>query len=149
MKQIKTKSGNIGIIEVPKLAFYFDWIEGKNGDIYIYWETEDGRIEGIKTNFQKWSAFEILNKLSKLDKELEEFVDRWGDDISRDIVNFIVLGYSDIVKIDGNGNLCYKDYLDNMNNNYTLTPKQSFISLVKSQHSEFQEDKEWLVIKLL
>lgn len=124
MKQIKTKSGNIGIIEVPKLAFYFDWIEGKNGNIYIYWETEDGRIEVIKTNFQKWSDFEILNKLSQLDKELDEFID-----------------------VVSNNLFLYRDYLCK---DFTiLKRKQSFISLIKSQHPEFQEDKEYLLIRLL
>lgn len=128
MIKVKTKDDKyIGLIEVPKLAFYFDWIEGKNGNIYIYWETEDGRIGGIKTNFQKWNDFEILNKLSKLDKELEEFVDK-------------IL--TSTIGID------YWESYDRYYNSYK-TPKQSFISLIKSQRPEFQEDKEWLVIKLL
>ena len=142
MKQIKTKSGNIGIIEVPKLAFYFDWIEGKNGNIYIYWGTEDGRIEFIKTNFQKWSDFEILNKLSQLDKELDEFVDRNVIAKGEEIDGFVLK--EDFI-------MGWKNYINNKTvQPYEFdTPKQSFISLVKSQHPEFQGDKEWLVIKLL
>ena len=49
----------IGLIEVSKLAFYFDWNYCKknydnfnNPRIQIYWETEDDRVGGIITDFK-------------------------------------------------------------------------------------------------
>lgn len=170
MVKIKTKVGDIGLVCVPNDV---NWVEIsknnlggfintsldlKENNYFLQYGKEKCGFPPSKSVYYNPKTFYCLvgiknpiyiGKLSQLDKELEEFVDRWGDDISRDIVNFIALGYSDIVKIDGNGNLYYKDYLDNMNNNYTLTPKQSFISLIKSQHPEFDESKEYLLIKLL
>lgn len=130
----------IGLLEVSKLAFYFDWNYCKknydnfnNPRIQIYWETEDDRVGGIITDFKSPEEFDIIGKLSQLDKELEEFVEK-------------------------HPNINYRDYLCSSLlkaiNGWTanwiyLTPKESFISLIKSQHPEFQEDKEYLLIKLL
>ncbi len=150
MKTIQTKADELLLIKVPELAFYFDWkIKSDFESIIIYYETEDGKMGQIETDLLDWNKFEIIGKFSQLkDKDFEEFVFQWGQNMSRDIVNFCILGYSDIVKIDKNNNLCYKNYLDNFNNNYTLTPKESFISLCKSQGIEDDLDN-YLIIKKL
>ena len=155
MKEITTKSGKLLLVKVPELTFYFDWAYcQKNYDfknnprIKIYWETKDDRVGGIITNFITANQFEILGKFSELkDEDFKEFVLQWGQDMSKDIINSVVLGFSDIIKVDENG-LYYKDYLDNINNNYTLTVKESFQSLVKSQGLD-DDLNNYLIIKVL
>jgi len=74
---------------------------------------------------------------SELDKELEEFVDfKYIAGVDPIEEPLLIINEK-----------WYIDYIDN--NNYYKTPKQSFISLIKSQHPEFDSEKEWLVIKLL
>ncbi len=137
MKLIKTKVCDVGLIEVPKLAFYFDWgycsqyDSNNNPKIQIYWETEDDRLGGIITKFITPNQFEILNKLSQLDKELEEFVELTGTGLFK-MYNWT----EDKVKEIGIQPL-------------TTSSKKSFISLIKSQHPEFDSEKEYLLIKLL
>jgi hypothetical protein len=64
-------------IPVPKEAFYFDWKwSAREEHIIIYWETEDGWVQGIKTDFKSEFHFEILNKFSELcEMECDEFVE--------------------------------------------------------------------------
>jgi hypothetical protein len=112
--EIKTKSGNILVVEItPEEDLMFDNIEAR-----IISQLDDTKIVG---------------RLSKLKNEdVEEFVLQWGQDMSKDIINSMVLGYSDIVRIDENTGLGYKNYTDNFNNNYTLSAKESFLSLLES-----------------
>jgi hypothetical protein len=134
MKQIKTKSTTIGIIKVSK---------NSTNDLKHYYNLELNNNELIYTN-------KVLGKLSDLtDKDCEEFVLQWGEDMSRDIINSIALGYSDIIKIDKNYNLGYKNYIDNFNNNYTLKAKESFISLLQSKGIDTSNDDKLLIIKML
>ena len=137
MQIIKTKVGDVGLIEVPKLAFYFDWgycsqhDSNNNPKIQIYWETEDDRLGGIITKFITSNQFEILDKLSQLDKELEEFVELTNTGL------FKMYNWTED-KINAAGI-----------QPITTSSKKSFISLIKSQHPEFDESKEYLLIKLL
>jgi hypothetical protein len=134
MKQIKTKSTTIGIIKVSK---------NSTNDLKHYYNLELNNNELIYTN-------KVLGKLSDLtDKDCEELVLQWGEDMSRDIINSIALGYSDIIKIDKNYNLGYKNYIDNFNNNYTLKAKESFISLLQSKGIDTSNDDKLLIIKML
>jgi len=133
MKQIKTKSGDIGIIEVPKLSFYFDWSWQSSNKIdpkiQIYWETEDDRIDGIITDFKDPKDFEILGKLSELtDKDCEEFVEA---------LNSVYLDYL-------NPDYAKADYTNEWGCNST---KESFISLLQSEGVD--TSKEFLIIKIL
>ena len=103
---------------------------------------------GIYEIVKHTTKLKILGKFSELrDEDFKEFVLQWGQDMSKDIINSVVLGFSDIIKVDENG-LYYKDYLDNINNNYTLTVKESFQSLVKSQGLDGNLDN-YLIIKVL
>ena len=150
MKEITTKSGKLLLVKVPDTAFYFDWKINSdfNNKVTIYCETRDDRVINLYSEFTNPNQFEILGKFSELkDDDFEEFVLQWGQDMNKDIINPVVLGFSDIIKVDENG-LYYKDYLDNINNNYTLTVKESFQSLVKSQGLDDNLDN-YLIIKVL
>lgn len=79
MKIIQTKAGELLLVKVPELAFYFDWKikSGFDESIIIYYETEDGRMGHIETDLLAWNKFEIIGKFSELeDKDFEEFVER-------------------------------------------------------------------------
>ena len=134
MKQIKTKSTTIGIIKVSK---------NSTNDLKHYYNLELNNNELIYTN-------KVLGKLSDLtDKDCEEFVLQWGEDSSGDLINVIAFGYSDIVSIRENKILGYKNYIDNMNNNYTLRPKESFLSLLQSEGIDTSNEDKLLIIKVL
>ncbi len=126
--EIKTKSGNILVVEITPEEDLIDNIEAR-----IISQLDDAKIIG---------------RLSELkDEDVEEFVLQWGQDMSRDIINSMVLGYSDIVKVDENTGLGYKNYMDNFNNNYTLLAKESFLSLLASNGLN-TNNKEFLIVKL-
>ena len=135
MITIKTKVGDVGLVEVPKLAFYFDWgyctkhDSNNNPKIQIYWEAEDDGLGGIITNFIKSNQFEILDKLSQLDKELEEFVELTNTGLFK-MYNWT----EDKIKADGIQPI-------------TTSSKKSFISLLESEGID--TSKEYLVIKIL
>lgn len=155
MKQIKTKSGDIGIIEVPKLSFYFDWSWQSSNKIdpkiQIYWETEDDRIGGIITDFKDPKDFEILDKLSELtDKDCEEFVENtvrcnncdW-EDCEDNLKTFVDMSEhvgKEIYYYKGCPNCETDDYLMDI-------AKESFISLLQSEGLD--TSKEFLIIKIL
>lgn len=104
---------------------------------------------GIHMLIKHTKSLKIVGKLSELkDEDVEEFVLQWGQDMSRDIINSMVLGYSDIVKVDENTGLGYKNYMDNFNNNYTLLAKESFLSLLESNGLN-RNNKEYLIVKIL
>ncbi len=152
MKTIQTKLGELLLVKVHKDVYNFE-LDYHNyfPQVFVNFKTKIGVLDLPLTDGNNLdnSKFKIIGKFSQLeDKDFEEFVFQWGQNMSRDIVNFCILGYSDIVKIDKNNNLCYKNYLDNFNNNYTLTPKESFISLCKSQGIEDNLDN-YLIIKKL
>ena len=148
MKEITTKSGKLLLVKVPENAIEIEIIDS---DTIFY--VLEGELENNKyTKFGQVNidriCYEWYKKFSKLqDEDFKEFVLQWGQDMNKDIINSLALGFSDIIKVDENG-LYYKDYLDNMNNNYTLTPKQSFQSLVKSQGLDDNLDN-YLIIKVL
>ena len=150
MKQIKTKSGNILCVEVPEDAYDFTIYE--NGVYFkptIIQYTIYGEINPHPSvNFRTYNLkLKIINKLSELtDKDCEEFVLQYGEGGLKDVVNSIALGFSEIIKVSADG-LGYRNYLDNLNNNYTLKPKESFISLLQSEGID--TNKEWLIIKVL
>ena len=140
MIKVKIKDNkHIGLIEIPKLAFYFDWgycsqhDSNNNPKIQIYWETEDDRLGGIITKFITPNQFDILNKLSQLDKELEEFVDK-----VENILNPFQIGDDD--------NIYFEDYSKSYPELFK-TAKESFISLLESEGID--TSKEYLVIKIL
>lgn len=92
-------------------------------------DKDDCRIRFIncaEINNITYNNLQLIGKISELDKELEEFVD-WSV-------------FDEPIKL-------YVNYIDD--NPWFKTPKQSFISLIKSQHPEFQENKDYLLIKLL
>lgn len=140
MIKVKTKDNKyIGLIEVPKSAFYFDWkcISDMSEFISIYCETEDDWVHIYQTKFTSPNQFEIIGKLSELDKELEEYIDSFN--------------YDPEYKKDDKFTW-YKDYIYPIIDEELFdieTPKDSFISLIKLQHSEFDVTKEWLIIKIL
>ena len=149
MKTIQTKSGEVLLVKVPEDARNF-WLNFDE----VCFKKDKGfgsikRSDCFHENYQDTLSYthKIVGKFSELkDKSFEEFVFQWGQNMPRDIVDFSILGYSDIVKIDKNHNLCYKDYLDNFNNNYTLTSKESFQTLCRSQGIEDNLDN-YLIIK--
>ena len=118
-------------MEVPKLAFYFDWKITSDFDefITIYCETQDGWVKNFRTEFTNPNQFEILGKLSELIyKDCEEFVENDGDSLG----------------------VWYKNYNDKIDNKppYSLeTPKESFISLLQSEGIDI--NKEHLILKIL
>ena len=141
MKTIKTKDKELLVVEVPKLAFYFDWNYCKknyddfnNPRIQIYWETEDDRVGGIVTNFKSAEDFDILGKLSELaDEQCEEFVDLLHDN------SYI----EDIKCWSGKFYYNYKQ-VPGMMNQLMYTAKQSFLSLLQSEGID--TTKECLII---
>ena len=138
MKQIKTRSGDILCVEVP-INIDLDTLSySTSQDLHLL--TTDGKDVDIYCN--NTPDVKILGKLSELDKELDEFVDRNVIAKGEEIDGFVLK--EDFI-------MGWKNYINNKTvQPYEFdTPKQSFISLVKSQHPEFQGDKEWLVIKLL
>lgn len=156
MKEITTKSGKLLLVKVPDNCLRIQTVDFPSWYLYDnIFDTElvilygksgtcEERID-IKHNYRD---LRLLGKFSELkDNDFEEFVLQWGQDMNKDIINSVVLGFSDIIKVDENG-LYYKDYLDNINNNYTLTVKESFESLVKSQGLDGDLDN-YLIIKVL
>lgn len=140
MKTIQTKSGEILLVKVPELAFYFDWNYCKknyddfnNPRIQIYWETEDDRVGGIITNFKFAGEFEIVGKFSELkDEVFEEFVETHSSvDIGLVTPRFVKF---------------YKYYETVLE--YCYTSKVSFISLCKSQGIE-DDLSNYLIVKKL
>ena len=135
MITIKTKVGDVGLVEVPKLAVYFDWgyctkhDSNNNPKIQIYWEAEDDGLGGIITNFIKSNQFEILDKLSQLDKELEEFVELTNTGLFK-MYNWT----EDKIKAAGIQPI-------------TTSSKKSFISLLESEGVD--TSKEYLIIKVI
>jgi hypothetical protein len=133
MIKINTKIGDILVVEIPEECFkvtnidYPDWYLD-NGIMNIELVILYGKSGTLEKRFdidRQIKNCNLLGKLSQLDKELEEFVD---------------------VK-----NNWYKNYiigLGGINWHEFKAPKQSFISLIKSQHPEFDENKEYLLIKL-
>lgn len=145
MKEITTKSGKLLLVKVtPNCEYDLD-----KALYFSLYNLTLGRSEMTLSNPNlNCRDLEILGKFSELkDDDFEEFVLQWGQDMNKDIINSVVLGFSDIIKVDENG-LYYKDYLDNINNNYTLTVKESFQSLVKSQGLDDNLDN-YLIIKVL
>lgn len=103
-------------------------VKTKVGDVLIMLY-DDYIKTPILTNYRS------IGKLLQLDKELEEFVDKMY--INYGTKKPIHFGYDNYIKCDKGINLACE------------TPKQSFVSLIKSQHPEFDESKEYLLIKLL
>lgn len=139
MKQIVTKSGKILVVEYPKEAYLIGTIDNPKFKYSIRF------VDCPEINSIEYKELEPLGKLSELtDKDCEEFVLKFGDNSWNDFINYAILGYSDIIKVGVDGELSYRDYIDDMNNNYTLKPKRSFISLLKSEGID--TSKEWLII---
>ena len=115
-------------IPVPKEAFYFDWKwSAREEHIIIYWETEDGWVQGVKTDFKSPFHFEILNKFSEFSEmECDEFVDNDED----------ILG------------AWYRNYMDKFDiyKPYSLqSVKESLQSLLNSEGF----DNNTLIVKIL
>lgn len=151
---IKAKSGTILVVEVPELAFYFDWkwsravkialivsspqsppMASDAPTIVIYWETEDNRVGCAFTKFTDPNQFEIVGKLSELaDEKCEVFVEiahEGGVDIGGEITQKVFKDYSSKGQI-------HKLFFE---------AKESFISLLQSKGID--TSKEQLIIKTL
>jgi hypothetical protein len=114
-------------IPVPKEAFYFDWKwSAREEHIIIYWETEDGWVQGVKTDFKSPFHFEILDKFSELcEMECEEFVD--------------------CISLRENDYTIYKNYISKPEVYIYVTAKQSLLSLLNSEGF----DENTLIVKIL
>ena len=127
-------------MEVPKLAFYFDWKITSDFDefVTIYCETQDGWVKNFRTEFTNPNQFEILGKLSELtDKDCEGFVDKYmklicprkGDNYNE--IKFACYAYSST---------------HNQRTMALKSAKESFISLLQSEGVD--TNKEYLIIKV-
>jgi hypothetical protein len=147
MDKIVTKAGELIIIKMPKEAYDIELIDG---DTIFYWLPENG-IDGYsktgQVDFDRLS-YEWYKKLSDLnDNEIEEFVDKFEIVNHKDFINTAILGFSDIILIDRDGRIPYKDYMNQFNNAYTKrTAKESFKSLLELNNINLDED-EILIIK--
>jgi hypothetical protein len=160
MKQIKTKSGEILIVEVPEDTTWWSIIENKLGDFttkeldlpqQFLQYGKSSIIFGKQVNNQVYynpnsfylpkGKWKIVGKLSELtDKDCEEFVE-W-DDCSDDFdPNILKICYKNYI---GNGE--FEDSLENWN---ISTAKESFISLLQSEGINTSNEDKLLIIKLL
>lgn len=123
MKTLKTESGEILVVGVPKDAYEFRFSLKKEGHL-IY---RQGKLRADFIQLDK--NYEIIGKLSELtDEDCEEFVENDGDSLGA----------------------WYKNYANKIDNKppYSLeTPKKSFLSLL--QFEGIDTSKEWLVIKII
>lgn len=104
-------------------------IKTKVGEILLINNRINKTFEEIFTIPGLEKRFKYLGELSGLDKELEEFVDK-----------------SLPLPLTEKSNWYYKDYT---NTTCLLNIKESFISLIKSQYPDFEENNEYLLIKIL
>jgi hypothetical protein len=149
MKTIQTKAGELLLIKVPELAFYFDWKikSGFDESIIIYYETEDGRAGHINTDLLAWDKFEIINKFSQLeDKDLEDLVEQYNPNDQSMFTRQVIFGEGLSVLVFPNGRFGFRNYMYLYANNYSLNVKESFQSLCKSQGIEDDLDN-YLIIK--
>lgn len=108
-------------------------VKTKAGDVILINNNIHKTFEEIFTIPGLEKGFKYFGDLSQLDKELEEFVHKMLQNNPPD----------QEIKFRGQ----YYDYCELTS--YLDSPKQSFISLIKSQHPEFDSEKEYLLIKLL
>ena len=127
MKQIKTNSKDIIVVEVPENSFNHElfYDGGTNTGIMFEPRLEEYlQLQSIKFPISSDIKTKILGKLSELkDKDLERFVEKI---------------------FEGTDQEMYQSYY--YHDSYEITPKQSFISLLQS--NGIDTNQELLIIEI-
>jgi hypothetical protein len=129
MKQIKTKSGNILVIEVPEDIKDYEKLEWYKR--YVDFVMHPIKDYGIFKDNNPYNSL-ILGKLSEItEDDCKEFVEKANDEL-----------------LDINDNH-WEDYTKTYWEDDLPTAKQSFISLLQSEGINTSNEEELLIIKTI